>query len=222
MNPNPLTIEVSGLDASERTLQAIRSALADRRPLHAEMAGNSLEMTRQYLRGLNRHNTAARLGASPTGHHERSAMALQAEADDEAAILRIPRNTGLGRAFGEITIRPLGGRKFLTIPATAETYGRQAGEWPEDTFEFAVIMTHRGPTPVLKWAEAGGPHAKGDVAFWLRRSVTQRQDRTLLPSDDSYREISRRTIIAHLQNIIAAERSGGGPYGGTSTGMPTT
>ena len=211
---------MSGLDESERTLQAIRSALANRAPLHAEMAGNSLEFTRQYLRGLNRHNTAARLGASPTGHYEKSAMALQAEADDQAAILRIPRNTGLGRAFGEITIRPRPGRTFLTIPATAETYGRQAGEWPEDTFDFAVIMTHRGPTPVLKWAEAGGSHAKGDVAFWLRRSVTQKQDRTLLPPDEEYRGLARDTIIAHLQNIIAAERTGG-PYGGTSNGMPS-
>jgi hypothetical protein len=227
MNPVPLKIDVTGLGLAAENLQAIRNALADRRPLHAEMAGNALEFTRQYMLGTPRHNTATKLGATPTNFRARNATALSAESDDTAAILRIPRSTGLGRAFGDVTIKPLGGKRFLTVPATAETYGRQAGEWPRDTFDFAIIFTHRGPVPVLVWAQAGGRHKKRDVAFWLRREVTQRQDRTLLPPDDEYIGLARDTIVAHIQARISQTTSprgssgASGPYGGTSSGMPS-
>jgi hypothetical protein len=202
MNPVSLTIEIRGIDEAEHTLQAVRSAIANRGPLHAELAVNALQMTQAYLRGLNRHRTAVQLKAVPTGFHEKSAARLQAESDDEAAILRIPRNTGLGQAFGDVVINPTNGRKFLTIPACAETYGRQAGEFPEDTFDFAVILTKRGPATVFLWAKTEGQHAKGEVAFWLRRSVTKKHDPTLLPSNDSYRELGRRTCVAYIANLV--------------------
>lgn len=222
MNPAPLTIEVSGLDRAEATLQAIRNALADRRPLHAEIAGNALSFTRDYLISNTEHRTANRLGATPTNFRSRQAAALSAEADNEGAILRIPRSTGLGRAFADITIKPLGGKTFITIPATAETYGRRAGEWSKDTFDFAVISTHRGPTPVLVWSAESDRHKKGDVAFWLRRQVIQKQTRELLPPDEEYKGLARDTIIKHIQNRIRqTSPGGGGPIGGSSTGMPS-
>lgn len=223
MSGPTLTIETSGLGEGMAAAQAIRNALADRRPLHAELAGHALEFTRGYLRRLNRHKTAQRLGARPTNHYERSAMAIQGESDESGAILRIPRSTGLGRAFGFVVIRPTGGRKFLTIPASAETYGRQAGEWPEDTFYFATVRISRGPMPVLMWAADGGNHKKGEVAFWLRRAVYQKQDPTLLPSDEAYLKLGEQVLVAHIENLIdgAAGNGGGEPYGGISTGMPS-
>lgn len=213
-----LTIEITGMDRSEATLQAIRSTLADRRQLHAEMAGNTLEFTRAHLRGLNRHRTAARLGANPTQHYEKAAGAITADADNDGAILRIPRITGLGRAFGFVLLRPTGGRKFLTLPAGPETYGKRVTDWPEETFKFASIFTHRGATPVLVWDETAGRHKKGDVAYWLRREVYQKQDPTLLPPDEEYRGLARDTIISYVQRALQGYD---GPQGGTSTGMPS-
>lgn len=203
MNPTQLTIEVTGADTAEESLQAIRNTLADRRVLHAEMAGNALDFTRQYLLATPSHNTASKLGAKPTNFRARNATAISGESDNEAAILRIPRDTGLGRAFGDITIKPQGGKKFLAIPASAETYGRRAAEWVSDTFDFSIIFTHRGPVPALVWAKSGGRHKKRDVAFWLRREVTQRQDRTLLPPDEEYIGLARDTIIGHIRSRIA-------------------
>lgn len=196
MNPAPLTIEIHGMDEAEATLQAMRTALANRGPLHAEMAVNAQQATQEYLRSDTDHATAQRLGATPTGFRSWSAQQIKAASDESAAIVRIPRNTGLGRAFGEITIRPRPGRTFLTIPATARTYGKGPRDFGADELEFAIIFTHRGPAPVFKFVKTG------EVAFWLRRVVTQKQDRTLLPSDDTYREIGRRTIIAHIANLV--------------------
>lgn len=202
MNPDPLTIDIVGMDRSEATLQALRSTLANREDLHAEMAVNVLEFTRQYLLATPRHNTAEKLGAKPTNFRARTVTLLSGASDEAGAILRIPRSTGLGRAFSDIVILPTGGRVFLALPETAETYGRQPSEWPDETFKFGSIFTHRGAAPVLVWAESGGNHKKGDIAFWLRRSVKQLQDRTLLPPDEEYIGLSRDTIIAHINNRI--------------------
>lgn len=195
MSGPSLTIEIRSIDEAEHTLQALRNTLADRRPLHAEMAGNARTATQQYLRGLNRHRTAQRLGATPSSHYEKAANSIEAQSDDQAAIIRIPRRTGLGRAFGDVTITPRPGKTFLTIPAHSLTYGKSARDFPEGTFDFAALGRFRA----LLWAD--GPD-KGKVAYWLKKQVFQKQDRTLLPSDDTFREIGRRTIIAHIAQRV--------------------
>lgn len=195
-----LKIDVSGGEVSAAVLQRYRNGIADRAVLNAELAVTATQFTRDYLAGTPRHNTAQRLGATPTGFRARSARALQAESDADGAIIRIPRSTGLARAWNNITIRPGSGRKYLTIPAVARTYGKVVRDFPAGTFAFTIIG---GRYPALVFVEGWS------VAYWLRTSVTQKQDRTLLPSDEAYRELGRRVIIAHFV------------YGGTSTGMPS-
>lgn len=202
MNPIPLSVEVRGVDESAASVQAIRSALANRRSLHAQMAQEATSFTRDFLLQTPRHRTAERLGATPTGFRAKNARAIQADSDDEAAIVRMPRSTGLGRAFADITIVPRNGRTYLTIANDAETYGKGVRDFPEDTFEFAIFMGARGPCPVLLWVEDGGAHRKGEVAYWLRRKVIQKQDRSLLPSDAGYQEVGRRVIVAYIANLI--------------------
>ncbi|RYD38766.1 MAG: hypothetical protein EOP87_00940 [Verrucomicrobiaceae bacterium] len=108
--------------------------------------------------------------------------------------------SGLGRAFRDVTIRPGAGKKFLTIPACAETYGRRVGEFPPDEFKFAILYAHR-PFPVLLWRFSGGKHKRGDLAYWLRRSVVQKQDRTLLPSDEDYQTIGRARAASYILSL---------------------
>ncbi len=201
MNPTALEIEVRGIDDSDFRLQAVRRALANREPLHAKMATKATQLTRDYLISDTDHKTAQRLGATPTGFRAKNARAVQADWDNDAAIVRIPRSTGLGRAFSDITIEPKSGRKYLTIPDHAETYGRSVRDFPEGTFEFAIFAGTR-PSPVLIFAEDGGRHLKGQVGYWLRKTVTQKQDRTLLPFEEDYREISRQAIVAYIANLV--------------------
>lgn len=201
MNPVPLTIDVIGLAEATGELQRIRGALADRSQLHAALAVDALKFTQDYVAGSDRHVTAQRLGAAPTGFRAKSAKKIEAASDAQAAILRIPRSTGLGRAFSDITIVPGTGRTYLTIPADDETYGKGVRDFPKDAFKFAIFTTQRGPCPVLIWAENGGTHKKGEVAWWLRRKVVQKQDRTLLPTDEGYQELGRRRAVVYIATL---------------------
>ena len=209
MSALTIQITLAGAGETDMALQELRNALARRGPMHAVMAVRGKTFTQDYLRGLNRHRTAERLGATPGGHHQKAAAAVEAASDDGQAVIRIPRRTGLGRAFGDVVLRPGSGRTYLTIPAHAKTYGRSVRDFPEDSFRFVPLGRFRA----LVWA--AGPD-KGEVAYWLKREVTQKQDRTLLPSDEGYAGVARRAAIEYLTSLLHPE----GPRGGIPTGIP--
>jgi hypothetical protein len=156
------------------------------------------QFTQDYLLRLNRHRSAQRLGAKPSGHYERAAKSVEAQSNETEALVVIPRRTGLGRAFGDVVLVPGSGRTYLTIPGHALTYGKSVRDFPEDTFKFVVLQSWR-TFLVLMWAD--GPH-KGEVAYWLKRKVTQKQDRTLLPSDQGYAGVAHGAAAAYLTNLI--------------------
>ena len=201
MSDLKIEFELTGEHHFAEEMQRFRNAIADRRPIHAAMATAAAELTRGYLRSDNRHKSASFLGASPTNFRQKNAQAVQEFSDEESAYVRIPRSTGLGRAFGDVVIRPGSGRTYLTIPAHQETYGKVVRDFPKDSFHFAILHSIT-TAAVLMWSEDGGGHKKGEVAYWLRRSVTQKQDRSLLPSDTGYAETVRRAALGYIANHI--------------------
>jgi hypothetical protein len=195
-----LRIDTSGLAESVEEVQRLRGGLANRKHLHAKIAVDAAAATRNYLTRQTTHVSAQRLGAKPTGHRLRAARGIEADSTAGAAVLRIPRTSGLQRAFGDILIRPGSGKRFLTIPADKRTYGRRAGEFPEGTFRFAVSMERR--TLMLVFADGSG------VAYFLKSAVLQKQDRGLLPSDKDYRAIARNSTRRYIDELLDGK---GGP-----------
>jgi len=193
-----IKITLSGATEADAAVSALANALERRGPMHAQIAVRGKQYTQDYLRGLNRHRSAARLGATPTGHLEKSAAAIEAASDDQAALIRIPRRTGLGRAFADVTLRPGPGRKFLTIPAHQTTYGKSVRDFPDATFRFVVLQSFR---VYLTLMFASGPY-EGEVGYWLKKQVTQKQDRTLLPSDTGYAGIARIAAVEYLTELV--------------------
>lgn len=215
MSTLTLQVTLDGMQEVDAILHGLRNALARRGPMHARMAVRAQKETQRHVKGLNRHRSAQRLSATPTGRDEKSAARVTADSDDDEARVVIPRNTGLGRAFGDVVIRPGSGRTYLTLAGHPQTYGKSVRDFPEDAFQFAILIAHR-PFPVLLWAD--GPY-KGDVAYWLRREATQKQDRDLLPSDETYIKAGRLGAAQYLTSIM--DGGNAGPSGGTSTGMPS-
>jgi len=195
-----MRIDTRGLADTAAEVQRLRGGLSDRRNLHARIAVTAAEGTRQYLRKQTTHVSATRLGAKPTGHREKSAKAIEADSSAETAIIRIPRSSGLARAFGDVMIRPGSGKKLLTIPADKRTYGKRVGEFPEGTFAFAFSVEKR--TPLLVFADGSG------VAYFMKPWVLQKQDRGLLPSDKDYRAIVRGEIRGYIGDLLEGK---GGP-----------
>lgn len=154
----------------------LEKGLADRAVLHEALGKSAGNLTRDHLINIagTRHDSANRLGASPTGHWAEAAEKMEVESNADTATITI-NQVGIGRVAHDVTLRPGGGRTYLTIPVAAESYGTRAREFA------GLKMVANGRTGVLL-----APGVDGKVLFALVTEVTQRQDRTLLPSDEAY------------------------------------
>lgn len=219
-------IDLGGGSEAASAVQEMRNALSSRRGLHTHMAERVKRVTQKYLRQLNRHGSAERLGAKPTGHDAKAAAAVEAQSDEDAARVLIPRRTGLGRAFADVIIKPGSGKTYLTIPAHQLTYGRPVRSFPKGAFRFSVLHSWR-TFACLMWVEDGSGHRAGEVAYWLRKEVSQKKDRTLLPSDELYAKEARYAALEYLSEQGGGGDGSGGPrglddiIGGRSSAMPS-
>lgn len=95
---------------------------------------------------------------------------------------------GAAQRFYGGRIVPGPGKKYLTIPARAEAYGRRAKEFTNLHFE----ITEAGPALVQGYSSTIRRTKKGKsklvsetdpgVMFWLRREVNQKGDPSTLPT----------------------------------------
>jgi len=179
-------------------LQRLSKGLANRAPMHAAIAATEEEFFKGYVSRLNRHRTAIGLGASPTSFYEKAAARIEGDHNEELALIRIPRATGLGRAFRDFNLTPKNGKKYLTIPAHRTTYGLRVAEVPH-SMTFAIVG---GRHKALVFTS--GPD-KGSAAYWLRERVTIKRDSSLLPSGEA---IERVAIGAARKWLIDQMRGG--------------
>jgi hypothetical protein len=175
-----LTVTTTGPD---QAASAARK-LANPAELHARMAGAMERFLKDFGRETSKteHRSAEKLGAQPTGHLADAYEAVESGSDAGGARLFVPGASRLRAAFGSYTVRPTGGRKFLTIPVAAEAYGRRAGEFAKGK----LFLVRVGPrkTPVLAHGEAG----RLTTYYLLVPSATIPEDPGLIPFEDLFAE----------------------------------
>lgn len=191
-------INVSGDAQVSALLTRLSNALSDRTELHKSIASTSEILTVQHLTVLagTRHATADRLGATPTGHLSQAAQSVVSSGTDEAATISVT-SPGIQRAFGDVIIRPKSG-KYLTIPATAEAYGRRARSFNDLRIAFfggKLALVKAEQSSLADRSRSGFDYenrapmqtaGRAPIYYWLKKMVTQKQDRSLLPSDQDY------------------------------------
>lgn len=150
------------------------------------------------------HATAQQLGASPTNFladaYEQVTGEDAVEPEVNRVALNLPSNA-FARAFHDVDIFPTGGKTFLTFAATAQAYGKRAGEFNNLTFaivldpqsgNFRPALVEAASTSIkIGRAKKDGTRTVKPVSsstgrapvFWLVRSSHQAQERDRLPSD---------------------------------------
>lgn len=157
----------------EPRLRAVAAELGNGAAASRNGCDRVVALIRTHLSGLaaSRHATAARLGASPTGHI-RAQAARCAMADDKGALITIGI-PGIGRAFHDIEIRPKRARA-ITIPVHRLAYGKTVYELARTR----TIFKPKGKN-YLATTEDDGTLT---VLYLLRASVRQPRDPSLLPT----------------------------------------
>lgn len=175
----PISVSINVSTAAAAALQSLRGGLADRARLHARIAGSAEKLVKRYGRETTagQHATATRLGARPTRHLEKAYRSIEAKSDSAGAFLLVPRASRLRAAFGDYVVAPGSGKKYLTIPAAAEAYGKRAGEFKD------LVFMRVGPrlTPVLARPVKTGEGLQ--IMYFLTKRSLIKADRGLLPFD---------------------------------------
>lgn len=190
--------QISINDRVSPLLNRVRKEVNDSRRLNRILSGEVAAEVRNYLEDLStfRHATANRLGARPTGHLGKAAKAVESGFSETEAFITVPAWTGLSRAFRDVEITPLNGKKWLTIPANKRSYGRSAGDF--DNLKFIPLGNDLAML-------AGEAQSTREVVpmYWLKRSVRQKQDRTLLPSEEELQDAVELAAGEWLKIIIS-------------------
>jgi hypothetical protein len=203
-----ITVKVEAAQTTAE-LAAIAKAVGDTAGIHARMAGD----TERWVKGPDvagkvsaaQHRTANKLGAAPTKHLEKAYQDIEGQSDAESARLLVPSHSRLRAAFGEYTVRPGPGKKWLTIPITAEAYGKRAREIDG----LAFIYETGAQTALLVKKASGGRTYK--PYFLLVKKATIPEDQTLIPFPE-LEEVARLAVGDYIDDALeTSNRAGGTP-----------
>ena len=146
-----------------------------------------------------RHETANRLGATPTNHFRASdVLPPNATSADVSVTVTTP---GIGRAYHDIDIDPVNG-SWLTIPLHADAYGISASEYSE-RYAKLFRINQRGSTEKGKVLYTSDVLTKKPVPlFALVSHVHQVQDPSLMPTKDQMTEEALNGALAAIKQIL--------------------
>lgn len=136
------------------------------------------------------HITAAKLGAQPTEFFGKAARRTTSRATSNYGLVEIG-SAGFSRAFREVTIRPTNGRRWLTIPKSAASYGHTVKEMRSHA---GWKIYRPGSARILIGVKDG----RRVPLFALAEQAHQRQDRSLLPGD---RELGEAASAAAMREF---------------------
>jgi hypothetical protein len=196
-----VNITVSNLESATGALRAQIAALSGSglADLHLSMITEVQHVTEAHLWQLAavKHATAERLGAGPSGHLAEAATKVAQTVPESSASegsLSI-NHPGMGRAFHDVTITKPGG--MIAIPLCALAYARKPSQLWDGSF---FMQRVKGKLYIFKKVAGAKPLA----LYLLVRSVTQKQDRSLLPSDDHWADAALSGARYFLRRGMAA------------------
>ena len=179
-----MAFSISIHDRATPELQRMISSL-DLRKLKPEIGQSVVNLLKAHLYNLN-STRANDLGGTRTQFYSQAAKATQYRTPEGEVVVSV-NHVGIRQRLQGGPIKPKPGKKYLTIPAIAESYGKRAREF--DNLRF--IPTRRGG--MLVEADATrvsfgkkGAKSKGEtggrVVYWLVPSVIQKPDSSVVPT----------------------------------------
>ena len=189
-----MNVDVQISDTASAMLRRFILEFGNPEKLHALIAVEASAITRSHISKLasERHDTAQKLGASPTGELAKAAGRVASDSDASGATVRVPSYL-FRRAFQDVTIRPMNS-PYLTIPASAPAYGKRAGELRGQGWKIFRPGTSK---VLLGYKDKETPIP----LYFLASAVTQKQDRSLLPSDEQFGKAAEKAATLYANTL---------------------
>lgn len=207
-------IHIDVTDTARPALARVRGVLQSSQ-LNPVVGRAVRNVYRSHLFRLDRERPNA-LGGERTNFYAQAARGTSFTVDPDGVTISIA-SIGIAQRFYGGVIRPKAA-KWLTIPAAPEAHGKTARQfdlelvWNSDRKPVALAtkntlsmsITRNAQGEVVK-RQTGNARK---IMFWLRKSVTQNPDPTVLPPKD---EVAAAAVTAIDDAVNDAIRRRGGP-----------
>ena len=199
-----VTVRRTAVDPKElRRLQSA-CAPANLNPIVGRSAVNTF---REHFFGLNQ-SRPNKLGGRRTGFYAQAARSTSSVATETGAIVSVNKE-GIRQRLNGGEIKPGPGRQWISIPAIASAHGKLAREFND--LRFVLIRSGGNALAALKRVTGhgreridsagnvtGGGEILGAVVYWLKKSVTQKPDATVLPYDELIQSRIERDVSSYV------------------------
>ena len=197
-----ITVQISTQDGATPAIEAIRGELS-RDDVRKAMGFSVAEALKAHFFKLD-DERANKMGGKRTNFYGQAARGVQQPQMESDGFSVSINQVGIAQRYFGGTIVPTEGKKYLTIPANAEAYGRRAGEFAD-----LKVMFGKGRRPVGLYQGANQKTAV--VMFWLVKSVTQAADSSVIPDGDTLLGPAIAAGSAYLERLWARQQDGGTP-----------
>jgi hypothetical protein len=165
-----------------------------------------------------------KLGGKRTQFYGDAARGTSATVLPDGALVSV-NQVGIRQRWKGGTIRPGPGKQWITIPARTESYGKSAPEFND--LRFVLFRKNNNPLAALVRNESTKLKRKrdrktgevslvsageqgGEILYWLKKSVTQRPDPSVVPLPDVIYGRLFADIGGYLDRAIAGRPGTGG------------
>lgn len=200
-----MTVEVKTPPAMARWRDVMRPEFTRR--LYREIGERVRVLVRKHILRIApaHHIWANRLGAQPTGHLTNGVGKINSTSGSDYAEVIIPI-PGMSRAFRPLAIIPQKA-PALTIPISAQSYGQRVARMRQLGWVLfrppakGAHLTSRAPRRYDSYKDMllGSKDGEAVPLYLLKKRVEQRQDRSLLPSDDEIGLAASAAVSLTLQ-----------------------
>lgn len=199
-----VNINDSATPKLRKFLEAAGAKLRSRLNRHIGAAVQNLIRNHFLKLQSSRHESAERVGGTPTNYWGKAAESVSlpaaVRADEIAAVVAI-NAPGIGRVDHDVTIKAgtqTPGVEYLTIPIAAESYGNRIFQGEEGRFEGGFFFKSKKGNLLYGVREGKGIHP----LYLLKPEVTLKQDRSLLPSDQEILDAAMASLKQDLQSLL--------------------
>jgi len=192
-----ITVHAESLDQAVKDVERLKGA-AGGQQVRSEMGFAIMQTVRRHFSQIaqdaEHHESAQSLGADRTGYYERARAGTQEPVIEGEGVSVSVALAGIAQRYfgGVVHARP---NSFLTIPALAIAYGKRARE-----FDLRLIIFGDTGLAALVSKSVAKP-SEGEVYYWLVRSVTQKGDPTILPTDEEMVDAAKQNALAYIDQV---------------------
>ena len=202
------------IDITDRATPAVEGARSELQlaGVKPEIGRAVVQLVQQHFLRLNR-SRANPLGGPRSNFYAQAAQNTRYDVLTDGVLVSVSQ-VGIRQRLegGEIVPRNV---KYLTLPAIAEAYGKRAREFPNlsimwrriagETRPVALVEATR-PTRGVKTDSAGGK-----IFFWLVKSVTQKADPSVIPTDQELADTAVEAARVYFRALLGRIAQGPKP-----------